>query len=415
MKLAEVADRMLGDELPIRMEFFDGSALGPADAPATVTFHRAEALSRILYASGELGVARAYIAGDITIDGDLLEVIRLRERMPVPEFGPGDRLELLKTLGRQRLLRPVPPPPEEVRLRGRFHSRGRDAEAISHHYDVSNEFYRLLLGESMTYSCAVWSEPDADLTRAQWLKHDLVCRKLGLAPGMRLLDAGSGWGTMALHAAVHYGVEVVGVTLSDRQIRWAQEEAERLNVSDRVQFRIQDYRDVNDGPYDAISCIGMLEHVGTDLPNYGKSFLPLLRPQGRFLHHAISRPPFKRARFPKPTFIDRYVFPDADLNEIGNTISTIQENGFEARHMESLREHYALTLRAWLQRLNDRWDDAVEMIGLGSAKVWQLYIAAAVLGFEENRIQIHQVLSTRSGEALSGMAYQPGDWAAAVE
>ena len=411
MTLAAVVARLLGDDVPIRFEFYDGSALGPADATARVVVERPEALARILYAPGELGVARAYVAGDLTVEGDLREVLTLRERMPVPRFTAADRLAILRALGREHL-RPVAPPPEEVRLRGRLHSWGREADAISHHYDVSNEFYELLLGPAMTYTCALWSEPGIDLVRAQWLKHELVCRKLDLRPGMHLLDCGSGWGTMAIHAAREHGVVVTAVTLSEQQVDWSRKAVAEAGLADRVEVRYQDYRAVDDGPYDAISSIGMFEHVGSDLDAYPATMFRLLRPGGRFVHHAVSRPPFRRRRLARPTFLDRYVFPDADLHEIGTIVSAIQGAGFEARHMESLRDHYPPTIAAWLANLDARWDEAVSLVGAGRARVWRLYLAAAELGMADNRIQIHQVVSVKPDHGRSGFSPVPGDWEA---
>jgi cyclopropane-fatty-acyl-phospholipid synthase len=299
-----------------------------------------------------------------------------------------------------------------VRLRGRRHSGGREADAISHHYDVSNDLYRLLLGPSMTYTCAVWSEPEASLERAQWLKHELVCTKLDLRPGTRLLDCGTGWGTFAIHAARHRGALVTAVTLSEQQVEWARKAVAEAGLTDRVEIRLQDYRDVDDGPYDAISAIGMFEHVGSDVKAYPATMVRLLRPGGRFLHHAVSRPPFRRRRLARPTFLDRYVFPDADLHEIGTIISALQEAGFEARHMESLRDHYPRTIEAWLDRLDAGWDQAVSIVGAGRARVWRLYLAAAQMGLADNRVQIHQVLSVKPDGGRSGFSLVPGEWQA---
>ncbi len=407
--LADLLVRILGEDLPIRFRFYDGSEVGRSDAPATVTITRPDALSRMLYAPGELGVARAFVAGDLAVDGDFLAALRLRERMPVPKFDMATRLAMARVLGAAVLRRP-PPPPEEVKLRGRFHSTRRDKAAISHHYDVSNDFYELLLGDTMLYSCAVWSEPGADLDRAQIAKIDLVCRKLGLRPGMRLLDAGCGWGTLSLHAVQNYDVSVTAVTLSDEQATYARKRVAEAGLGHRIDVRVQDYRSVDDEPFDAIACVGMLEHVGSDLPNYSRTMHRLLRPGGRFLHHAISRPPFRKQRFHKPTFINAYVFPDADLHEIGHIVSSLQEADLEVRHVETLRDHYVLTLTAWLERLYANWDRAVELIGLRKVRVWQLYLSAAVLGFEDNRLQIHHVLSVKPDRGRSGMSLVPGDW-----
>jgi cyclopropane-fatty-acyl-phospholipid synthase len=275
---------------------------------------------------------------------------------------------------------------------------------------VSNEFYRHVLGPSMTYSCAVWSSPDVGLEAAQAAKYELICRKLGLEPGMRLLDIGCGWGGMILHAAEHHGVEAVGVTLSARQAEWAEKRIADAGLSDRVRVRLEDYRDIADGPYDAISSIGMFEHVGlSQLAVYFEKVHSLVRPGGRLLNHGISRPPFERPRFARASFIDRYVFPDGELHEVGSVISTIQQAGFEARHMETLREHYALTLRAWVDNLERHWDDCVKEVGEARARIWRLYMAASAVNFETGRTQIHQVLAVRPGRngADSGMPLRP--------
>ena len=226
-------------------------------------------------------------------------------------------------------------------MHGRRHSPDRDSAAIAHHYDVSNDFYAIVLGPSMTYSCAVWPTPETTLEEAQAAKHDLICRKLGLRPGMRLLDVGCGWGSLAIHAARHYGVNAVGVTLSRRQAEYAIDAVKEARVDDQVEIRVQDYRDVHDGPFDAISSIGMFEHVGVArLDEYFSCLYSLVRPQGRLLNHGISRTPGRRSRFGRRSFIDRYVFPDGELHEIGSVVSRVQRAGFEVRHVENLREHY---------------------------------------------------------------------------
>jgi cyclopropane-fatty-acyl-phospholipid synthase len=239
-----------------------------------------------------------------------------------------------------------------------------------------------------------------------------VSRKLDLRPGMHLLDCGSGWGMMAIHAAREHGVTVTAVTLSEQQVEWSRKAVAEAGLADRVEVRYQDYRAVDDGPYDAISSIGMFEHVGSDLHAYPATMFRLLRPGGRFVHHAVSRPPFRRRRLARPTFLDRYVFPDADLHEIGTIVSAIQGAGFEARHMESLRDHYPPTIAAWLANLDARWDEAVSLVGVGRARVWRLYLAASQLGMTDNRIQIHQVVSVKPDHGRSGFSPVPGDWEA---
>src|SRR5690606_6022346 len=302
---------------------------------------RPEAISRVVSAPGELGLARAYVAGDLDVEGEIWDLLALRDRLPEVRLSPGTLARLVREVGGWRRLRVLPPPDIEARLRGRRHSPRRDAAAISHHYDVSNAFYRLVLGPSMTYSCAVFHDPADSLEEAQANKYELVCRKLGLEKGMRLLDVGCGWGGMAMHAAAHHGVRAVGVTLSRRQAELAEKRVAEAGLSDQVEIRVQDYRDVDDGPYDAISSIGIFEHVGASrLATYFGRLRALLRPGGRLLNHGISRPPGSRsARLPRNSFINRYVFPDGELHEVGRVVSITQEAGFVRRPLKSLREH----------------------------------------------------------------------------
>jgi cyclopropane-fatty-acyl-phospholipid synthase len=404
---AALIEQLLGRDLPIAVEVYDGSRLGPADAPATIVLRSPDALRRLLYAPGELGFGRAYVAGELDVEGDVYAALSLRDRLPSVKLGPSTWATVARLVGPSGL-RPLPAPPEEARLHGRRHSKGRDAAAIAHHYDVSNDFYRLVLGPSMTYSCAVWPDANATLEDAQAAKHELVAQKLALQPGMRLLDVGCGWGGMVLHAAATHDVHAVGVTLSVRQAELAAKRAAEMGLSDRVEIRVQDYRDVDDGPYDAISSIGMFEHVGlSQLRVYFDRMHALLRPQGRFVNHAIARPPSPRPRFARRSFIDRYVFPDGELHEVGTVVSAMQAAGFEVRHLESLREHYARTLRAWVGNLEGAWDEAVGHAGMARARIWRLYMAASALNFEAGSIQVHQVLGVRSDRGASGFALRP--------
>ncbi len=401
-----------GDDLPVAVTLYDGSRLGPPDPPATVVVRSPDALRRIVQAPGELGFSRAYVAGDIDIDGDVFAALSLRDRFADVAVGPRGAALALRLAG-PKVLRPLGPPPEEVRLRGRRHSKARDAAAIAHHYDLSNDFYRLLLGPSMTYSCAVWSPETTTLEQAQDAKHELISTKLALAPGMRLLDIGSGWGSMVLHAARHHGVRAVGVTISSNQHDVATKRVAEAGLADRVDVRLEDYRDVEDGPYDAISSIGMFEHVGlTRLSEYFRRVHALLRPGGRLLNHAIGRPAhLAQGRGRKATkanaFIDRYVFPDGELHELGTVVSAMQHAGFEVRHVESLREHYALTLRRWVANLEAAWEEAVDVVGSARARVWRLYLAGSALAFEADRTQVHQVLATKTVGGRSGMPLRP--------
>jgi cyclopropane-fatty-acyl-phospholipid synthase len=410
MALAALVDDVLGGGLPIAVEAYDGSRSGPVDAPATIVIRSPDALRRIVTAPGELGLARAYVSGDLELQGSIWALLELRDRIPDVQLEPKTMLRLVHELGGWREVRPLPPPDEEVRLRGWRHSKARDAAAISHHYDVSNAFYRLVLGPSLTYSCAVWHDPDDTLEAAQANKYELICRKLDLRPGMRLLDVGCGWGGMVMHAAQNHGVQAVGITISRQQAELAEKRVAEAGLSDQVQIRVQDYREVADGPYDGISSIGMFEHVGeARLADFFECLRRLVRPEGRLLNHGISRPArSEKARLPRRSFINRYVFPDGELHEVGRVISITQDAGFEVRHVESLREHYALTLRRWVANLEAHWDEAVSEVGAPRARVWRLYMAGSAVNFEAGRSQVHQVLSVpREPGGLSGLPLRP--------
>ena len=430
MGVANQIAALFGGAVPVRIEAYDGSAAGPPDAASTLVVRRPRALARLIQRPGELGIVRAYVSGDVDFDGDIFALLATAVDAglrPDPKAVPA----LVAAAGAD-LWRIPPPPPEEVRLQGGLHSRGRDRAAISHHYDVSNAFYRMVLGPSMVYSCGVWSSPEAGLEAAQEAKLELVCRKLALEPGMRLLDLGCGWGSMVIHAARHHGVSSVGITLSTEQAELARERVKEAGVDDLVDIRLQDYRDVRDGPFDAISSIGMFEHVGRRrIEEYNTTLMGLLRPEGRLLNHAIARPGYPQgtstagraralgrrlataigsdltSRIDSP-LMKRYVFPDGELHEVGVVVSLLQENGFEVRHLESIREHYDLTLRAWVANLEANWDDAVAEVGEGRARVWRLYMAACAINFALGGVQVHQVLAVKPGaRGTSGMPWRP--------
>ncbi len=407
--LAAAIAGFLGADIPIPLECYDGSRLGPPDGPTRIVVRSPKALRYVLTGFGELGFARAYVAGELDVEGDIFDALTLRDNLPDVRVTPREWLGLARTAGVDGL-RPLPPPPEEIRQHGRRHSKERDAAAIAHHYDVSNDFYRMILGPSMTYSCAVFAAPETSLEDAQAAKYELVSRKLALRPGMRLLDVGCGWGGMVMHAAREYGVCAVGVTLSNRQADWARAAVKEAGLDDRVEIRVQDYRDVVDGPFDAISSIGMFEHVGAaKLDEYFSRLYELLRPGGRLLNHGIARRPGNSPAFARRGFIDKYVFPDGELHEVGSVVSRIQKAGFEARNVEGLREHYAQTLRHWVANLESHWEEAVRLVGPGRARVWRLYMAASAIHFDAQRAHIFQVLAVKDDNGRSNMPWRP-DW-----
>lgn len=406
MTLATLVEELLGDDLPVGVEAYDGSTAGPPDPAATLRIRTPDALRRILGQPGELGFARAYVAGDIELDGDIYALLGLHDRFAGRRLGTRILRRALDELGGLRNMRLLPPPPEEVRLHGRRHSKQRDRAAVSHHYDVSNRFYEMVLGPSLTYSCAVFTTPDDTLEDAQAAKYELVSRKLALGPGQRLLDVGCGWGGMVLHAAERHGVRAVGVTLSQQQAELATKRVHDAGLEDRVEIRLQDYRDMDDGPYDAISSIGMFEHVGESrLAEYFGRLRSLLKAGGRLLNHGIGRPDTTRAALPPRSFSNRYVFPDGELHEVGRIVTRIQHTGLEARHVEALREHYHLTLRRWVANLERHWDEAVAEVGAARARVWRLYMAGSAMDFRAGRLQLNQVLAVRrSADGNSGAA-----------
>jgi cyclopropane-fatty-acyl-phospholipid synthase len=398
---------------PVDVEAYDGSRSGPGNAKVRLVLRSPRALSYLLTAPSELGLARAFVSGELEIDGDAYDALSTIWSDHIGELSWRDRLAILRDVDR-RALRWVEPPDEELgarRLRhGMRHSKSRDAEAISHHYDVSNRFYEWVLGPSMTYTCACYPTEDSTLEEAQAHKYDLVCRKLDLRPGMRLLDVGCGWGGMVRHAAEHYGVQALGVTLSRRQAEWAKERIAGDGLGHLAEVRFSDYRDVTEGDFDAVSSIGLTEHIGlANLPAYFSFLAGRLKPEGRLLNHCITRPTTKEDnRF--GGFIDRYVFPDGELEGVGTIVSAMQDHGLEVRHEENLREHYARTLAGWCANLAAHWDEAVAEVGAGRARVWALYMAGSRLGFERRTIELHQVLGVKTrDDGTSGMPLRP-DW-----
>jgi cyclopropane-fatty-acyl-phospholipid synthase len=408
LKLSEVFDLLFGDGVPVAFRAYDGSAVECPEPVGLVEVRTPRAIRYLATAPGQLGLVRAYVAGDIEIHGDLHATLfgLLSHSRGVPWS------EVLPQLRRWMLRRP-PPPAEEAAQpwrRGlKRHTRARDAKAIAHHYDLSNRFYELLLGPSMAYSCAVFEDPHATLQQAQREKFDLICRKLGLRAGERLLDVGAGWGGLVLHAAQHYGVRATGVTLSRAQARWATNAIRQARLQMRATVRPMDYRDLREGGFDAIASVGAMEHVGSaQLGAYFRAMTAALRPEGRMLNHTITRAVGGRSR--TGAFIDRYVFPDGELQSLGEVIGAMHESGLEVRHDENLREHYALTLREWGRNLDRRWAAAIAEVGERRARVWRLYVAVVRIGFEIGRVQIHQTLGIRPGPTGSSGRPPRPEW-----
>ncbi|MGW5423118.1 class I SAM-dependent methyltransferase [Streptomyces sp. NPDC003943] len=422
-RLTALAEDVLGARIPVRLRAWDGSEAGPAGGPVLIVRER-RALRRLLWKPGELGLARAWVAGEIDVEGDLYEVLdklagfiweRGEESRSALETVRDPKVRaaakaLLKLAGP---FPPPKPPVEEIRGRsGTRHSKRRDKQAISHHYDVGNDFYELVLGPSMVYSCAYWTE-GGTLEDAQRAKLDLIARKLRLKEGDRLLDVGCGWGSMAIHAAKEYGARVVGITLSREQAAYARKRIADEGLTDRIEIRVQDYRDVVDGPFDAISSIGMAEHVGAvRYREYADILYRLLKPGGRLLNHQIARrPEADEEAYEVDAFIDAYVFPDGELSPMGSTLTTLEEAGFEVRDVEAIREHYALTLRQWVANLEREWDRAVRLTSPGRARIWRLYMAASAVSFERNRIGVNQFLAVRTpGPGDSGLPLRTREW-----
>jgi len=404
LTLAEVLEIFAGSRLPLRITAYDGSSAGPPDAPFGLDLKTPRGTTYLVTGFGDLGLARAYIAGDLDIQGvhpgDPYELLKaLAESLEFARPPARVMAQVVRSIGFEHL-RPIAPPPQEVPPRwrrvaaGLRHSKNRDAEAIHHHYDVSNTFYEWVLGPSMTYTCACYPSLEASLEEAQENKYRLVFEKLRLKPGDRLLDVGCGWGGMVRYAA-RRGVKTLGVTLSREQTSWAQQAIADEGLGELAEVRFSDYRDLAETGFDAVSSIGLLEHIGVrNYPSYFRFLQSLLRPGGLLLNHCITRSDNQTEPSTRG-FIDRYVFPDGELTGSGRIITEAQDAGLEVLHEENLRPHYAMTLRDWCANLVEHWDEAVDEVGLPAAKVWGLYMAGSRLAFETGGIQLHQVLAVK--------------------
>jgi cyclopropane-fatty-acyl-phospholipid synthase len=392
--IAQKVSTLFYEAVPIRFTAFDGSSAGNLDSPNILEIKSPLALRYILSHPGDLGLARAYITNHLDIRGDIHQtLLALKDfiKHPMPVDGLA---KLVSAVGPSVIRRPNLPAEEAPPRyrRGLLHSLTRDKSAIAHHYDVSNAFYSKILGPTMVYSCAVFEAEDTTLETAQMEKIDLICRKLDLKPGMKLLDVGCGWGTLILHATKEYGVKAVGVTLSQNQVELARTRVAQAKLEDSVEIRLQDYRDVSETDYDAISSVGMSEHVGdSKLDLYFNQLHSRIKAEGRILNHCITRPTsLERAR--TGAFIDRYIFPDGELTAPSRVVQAMHNSGFELRHSENLREHYAKTLEKWCHNLQENWDEAVAEVGINRARIWNLYMTLSQIGFESNSIQVHQFL-----------------------
>ena len=390
---------------PFAVRFWDGSELpataGGGDengsAPPTFTVRSPRAVAHALRAPGQLGLGRAYVSGELEVD-DIDAVMRLLDTWQPPPIDGRDRVRLtLAALAAMGLTRPPKPPASELAPRGTRHSRERDARAVRHHYDVSNDFFRLFLGPTMTYSCGVWARSGATtLEEAQEAKLELVCTKLGLRAGERVLDVGCGWGAFALHAAARHGVHVTGITLSPAQASRAQERVREAGLAEQVDIRLADYRELTTEPFDAIASIGMVEHVGeVQIDAYAARLAELLKPGGRLLNHGITR---QRHTDPDAgDFSERYVFPDAEPLHLSRVLLALERAGFATQHVEGFGADYAETLGHWAQRLDDALEEATRLAGEERIRVWRLYLRAARNGFLTGFTGIYQVRAALPG------------------
>jgi cyclopropane-fatty-acyl-phospholipid synthase len=411
-RLATALEPFVGGDLPVRLRAWDGSEAGPADAPV-VELRSPNAVRRMLRHPGELGAAQAYVTGELDVpevDGWDLGTALSHAFSVASDRGlsggrlsPGAVVQAVRTASRIGALgRPPAPPGSQARLRGRRNSRLRDRRAIGHHYDLSNEFYSLLLDPSMAYSCGYWTstDPSYTLADAQHVKLDLVCRKLGLAPGMSLLDVGCGWGSLSLHAAEHFGARVTGVTIAEEQKAFVDARIRERGLNDLVEIRLQDYREVPaDEGYDAVGSIEMGEHVGeANYPTYVDVLRRAVKPGGRVLVQQMSRTGAHPGGGP---FIESFIAPDMHMRPVGETVAHLEQGGLEVRDVHSLREHYVRTVEGWLERFEEHLDELTALVGEEVVRVWRLYLVGGQLAFRDGRMGVDQILCARPGGAHS--------------
>lgn len=406
---------LLGDYHPrdFAIELWDGVQWAPESGQFrrfTWKINDPQALRSAIASANEVSLGQAYIYGQFDIDGDIQAVFRLAEYLLNKHWSMREKLHL------SGLMLGLPSRSSWVKnsavaLHGPLHSKRRDQQAVTYHYDVSNEFYSLWLDQNMVYSCAYFQTPEDDLDAAQEQKLDYMCRKLRLKAGDRLLDIGCGWGGLIIHAARHYGVQALGITLSERQLDFAQRRIEQEGLSERCEVRLIDYRELDEpGAYDRLVSVGMVEHVGeTKLPEYFERAFRLLRPGGVFLNHGIGRAGNRPAPT-QPTFTDVYVFPDGELVPIANMLDAAEKSGFEVRDVENLREHYVLTLQHWLQRLEAHAEEARKLTDEVKYRIWRLYLAGAAYYFRTGKLDLYQSLLAKNDHRRSGVPLTRQDW-----
>ncbi len=409
-RLADTLAPFVGGELPVRLRAWDGSEAGSADGPLVV-LHSADAVRRLLWHPGELGAAQAYVTGELDVpevDGWTLDRALTYAFAVAKERGlsgvrpsPSALVKALRTaLDLKAFGRPPAAPTSQAQIKGRLHSALRDRRAISHHYDLSNEFYSLILEPNMAYSSGYHSSADQPLEEAQAAKLSLVCTKLGLEPGMTLLDVGCGWGSMSLHAAEHFGAQVVGVTIAAEQKKLIDERIRERGLEDRVEIRLQDYRDIPERDhFDAVSSIEMGEHVGQkNYPTYAEVLHRSVRPGGRVLIQQMSR----TGKWPGGgPFIESFIAPDMYMRPVGDTVAMLEAGGLEVRDVHGLREHYVLTVAGWLENFYAHRDRLVELMGEEVYRVWELYLVGGSMAFRDGRMGVDQILMVRPGGAHS--------------
>ncbi len=405
-ELAAAAEPLLGGALPVRLRAWDGSEAGPPDAPL-VELRSPDALRRLLWHPGELGAAQAYVTREVEVPGDLAELLTQvfafgRERGLTGRPSPTAVAQVVRRLFSSvrdlgLLGRPLPPPVSQARVRGRLHSRMRDRRAISHHYDLSNDFYALLLDPTMAYSCAYYGDnPAQSVESAQRSKLDLVCRKLDLGPDRTLLDVGCGWGSLSLHAAEEFGAQVVGVTIAAEQKRLIDQRIAERGLQDRVEIRLQDYREVAERDhFDAVGSLEMGEHVGErNYPAYVDVLRRAVRPGGRVLVQQMSR----TGRHPGGgPFIESFIAPDMHMRPVGRTVGYLERGGLEVRDVHALREHYVRTVAGWLENFEAHLPELTALVGEEVVRVWRLYLVGGALAFRDGRMGVDQILCVRPG------------------